>query len=163
MLIESKTDNVAKLNDTVSYENTKYANFTGYSKPESIAYADGSTVLDVRLTAEENKVYEYLATWTAYDFSKPFQLIPITEGAETILDADNGNLSIKKQGAAGFGQTTDTTLTGNRQYLIKEYGLMGKEVEYLALYSNGTVTKYTIVPVTKKIANRADLESISEC
>ena len=37
---------------------------------------------------------------------------------------------------------------------------MGKEVEYLALYSNGTVTKYTIVPVTKKIANRADLESI---
>ena len=160
MLIESKTDNVANLNDTVSYENTKYANFAGYSKPESIAYADGSTVLDVRLTAKENKVYEYLTTSTVYDFSNPFQLIPITQGAETILDADNGNLSIKKLGAAGFGQTSDTTLTGNRQWLIKEYGLMGKEVEYLALYSNGTVTKYTIVPVTKKIANRADLESI---
>ena len=160
MLIESKTDNVAKLNDTVSYENTKYANFTGYSKPESIAYADGSTVLDVRLTAEENKVYEYLATWTEYYFSNPFQLIPITKGAETILDADKGNLSIKSLGAAGFGQTNDTTFTDNRQYLIKEYGLLGKEVEYLALYSNGTVTKYTIVPVTKKIANRTDLEKI---
>ena len=162
MLIESKTDNVANINAEVSYANATYANFTGYDPIEGArVYAgDNNTVLDIRLTAEENKVYEYLATWTAYNFSNPFQLIPITEGAETILDADNGNLSIKKLGAAGFGQTNDTTLTGNRQYLIKEYGLMGKEVEYLALYSNGTVTKYTIVPVTKKIANGTDLETI---
>ena len=160
MLIESKTDNVAKINDTVSYENTAYENFAGYADSKALVYTGGRTVLDVRLTAQASEVYEYLATWTAYDFSKPFQLIPITEGAETILDADNNNLSIKKLGAGGFGQTSDTTLTGNRQYLIKDYGLMGKEVEYLALYSNGTVTKYTIVPVTKKIANRNDLETI---
>ena len=162
MLIESKTDNVANINAEVSYANATYTNFTGYDPIEGArVYAgDNNTVLDIRLTAKENKVYEYLVTWTAYYFSNPFQLIPITEGAETILDADNGNLSIKKLGAAGFGQTSDTTFTDNRKYLIKEYGLMGKEVEYLALYSNGTVTKYTIVPVTKKIANRADLESI---
>ena len=167
MLIESKTD-VAKLNDTVSYENSAYASFDGYSRQESIAYADGSTVLDVRLTAEENKVYEYLATSTstAYDFSKPFQLIPITKGADTILDKNTNSI---KSGLTeiDFGMTKrtaddypsfDSNKLMNRDKLIKDYGLMGQELEYLALYENGTVTKYTIVPVTMKIGSVSDLQ-----
>ena len=166
MLIESKTDNVAKLNNTVSYENTKYANFTGYSKPESIAYADGSTVLDIRLTAKENKVYQYHSYNEGYNFNAPFQLIPITKGAETILDKNTNSI---KSGLTeiDFGMTKmtaddyptfDPNKLMNRDKLIKDYGLMGQELEYLALYENGTVTKYTIVPVTKKIGSVSDLQ-----
>lgn len=160
MLIESKTDNVAKLNDTVSYENSTYANFDGYSMPESIAYAGGRTVLDIRLTPQmETKDTVYLSAWTAYNFNNPTHLFPITEDGKKIL-ADNG-LSIKSQSAAaGYGMTSDSSLSGNRQYLVKDYGLQGKELEYLALYANGTAAKYTVVPVTKAIATRADLESV---
>ena len=161
MLIESKTDNVAKLNDTVSYENSTYANFDGYRKAESIAYADGSTVLDIRLTPQmETKDTVYLSAWTAYTFNNPTHLFPLTEGGKKIL-ADDG-LSIKKQtaGAAGYGMTNDSSLTGNRQLLVKDYGLLGKELEYLALYANGTAAKYTVMPVTQAIATRADLEGV---
>ena len=160
MLIESKTDNVAKLNDTVSYENTKYANFAGSRKAESIAYADGSTVLDIRLTPQmETKDTVYLSAWTAYNFNDPTHLFPLTEGGKKIL-ADNG-LSIKKQtsAAAGYGMTYATG-SGNREYLVKDYGLLGKELEYLALYANGTAAKYTVMPVTKAIATRKDLEDV---
>lgn len=163
ILIESKTDNVANINAKVSYANEKYANFAGYSPVENaLVYAgDNNTVLDIRLTPTlETKDTVYLSAWTAYTFNNPTHLFPLTEGGKKIL-ADNG-LSIKSQtaGAAGYGMTNDTTLSGNRQYLVKDYGLLGKELEYLALYANGTVAKYTVVPVTKAIATRADLEGV---
>ena len=162
ILIESKTDNVAKINDEVSYTNETYANFEGYAPIEGArVYAgDNNTVLDIRLKPKmETKDTVYLSAWTAYNFNNPTHLFPITEGGKKIL-ADNG-LSIKSQSAAaGYGMTSDSSLTGNRQYLVKDYGLLGKELEYLALYANGTAAKYTVVPVTKAIATRADLESV---
>ena len=168
MLIESKTDNVANINAEVSYANATYANFTGYDPIEGArVYAgDNNTVLDIRLTAEENKVYQYHLYNEGYNFNAPFQLIPITEGADTILDKNTNSIKsglteidfgMTKMTAADY-PTFDPNKLMNRDKLIKNYGLMGQELEYLALYENGTVTKYTIVPVTKKIGSVSDLQ-----
>ena len=101
-----------------------------------------------------------------YNFNAPFQLIPITEGADTILDKNTNSIKsgltevdfgMTKMTAADY-PTFDPNTLRDRDKLIKNYGLMGQELEYLALYENGTVTKYTIVPVTKKIGSVSDLQ-----